>query len=271
MTFVSPLAPSAAQGSAFGVVLRKSELLAPGVRQFTFERTDGADMQFAPGQWVNLLFPVQAEGPGAAGELKRAYSVASAPNLGAMFQLAVTHVEGGPGSTYLHNMPVGGELRALGPHGLFQRRHRKPSIFVGTGTGVTPLRSMFRAALDAGATEPLWLLFGVRKPEDRIYAAEFDALARRHPNFRVIYTLSRATAEWTGRTGYVQTHLRALYDELALQQGLGPHYEAITEEQAADLPAVYICGLTKMINAVRDLLRKDMQLPRTAVHSERYD
>jgi NADPH-dependent ferric siderophore reductase len=34
---------------------------------------------------------------------------------------------------------------------------------------------------------------------------------------------------------------------------------------------VYICGLQKMVSAVRDLLRKEMGLERQQVHSERYD
>jgi len=32
-----------------------------------------------------------------------------------------------------------------------------------------------------------------------------------------------------------------------------------------------VCGLTKMVSSVRELLRKDMSLPRERVHTERYD
>jgi CDP-4-dehydro-6-deoxyglucose reductase, E3 len=274
---VSPTSLTSAQGASIPVVLRGSKVIAPSVKELTFERCDGQPLEFAPGQWVNLLIPA------ASGEFKRAYSVASEPNGGPSFELAVTHVEGGPGSTHLHAMRPGDKLAILGPHGLFQRKGERPTIFVGTGTGITPLRSMFRAALrgsamQAAAREPLWLLFGVRHSEDQLYLDEFSELALKHSNFRAEYTLSRPTEQWSGRSGYVQTHLRQLYCELA--SGLAPpiaaaaqagDFSQLEDLHHAQLPAVYICGLTKMVTAVRDLLRKELGLPRTAVHSERYD
>ena len=36
-------------------------------------------------------------------------------------------------------------------------------------------------------------------------------------------------------------------------------------------PHAYICGLERMVGSVRELLRKDMGLPRQRVHTERYD
>jgi CDP-4-dehydro-6-deoxyglucose reductase, E3 len=47
-----------------------------------------------------------------------------------------------------------------------------------------------------------------------------------------------------------------------------PLYEAL---KVHGDPHVYICGLQKMVNAVRDLLKAEMGLPRQLVHSERYD
>jgi CDP-4-dehydro-6-deoxyglucose reductase, E3 len=239
----------------FQAELIKTRMLSPSVKEFTFKRvTTGSPslqepLRFAAGQWLNLHLNT------AAGTLKRAYSIASAPNANGSFELAITLVENGPGSTYLHALPLGAKIDVTGPQGLFLRQLAGPSLFVGTGTGVTPLRSMFRAALEAGETSPMHLIFGVREEADRLYHEEFEALSRQHTNFRVTYTLSRASQSWSGKTGYVQTHVQSLYEELA----------------TAGECHVYICGLTKMITQVRDLLRKDMQLPRQLVHSERYD
>ena len=129
---ISPTSLVSAQGASIPVVLRASKLIAPSVKELTFERCDGKPLEFAPGPWVNLLIP------GASGEFKRAYSIASEPNGGPSFELAVTHVDGGPGSTHLHAMQPGDSLAILGPHGLFQRKGDRPTIFVGTGTGITP-------------------------------------------------------------------------------------------------------------------------------------
>jgi ferredoxin-NADP reductase len=239
----------------FEARLVAAQRLTPSVRELVFERTDGAAFQFDPGQWVNLVLPLPE------GEIKRAYSIASAPVAGSpRFELAVTHVEGGPGSQYLHRMNEGETLRAIGPQGLFTRGKDAPlpSLFIATGTGVTPFRSMIQAALASGEKAPLWLLFGARYEEDILYGDELKRAAAEHTEVRYEVTLSKATEGWTGRRGYVQTHASELVRDLrALGGGADPH--------------VYICGLDRMVSSVKDLLRNELALPRKHVHTERYD
>lgn len=238
---------------SFEVRLTDSRELSPSVRELTFERTDGATFEFQAGQWVSLVLPL------ASGEARRAYSIASPPEGTPRFSLAVTKVETGAGSPYLHGLAPGATLRAIGPQGFFTRPLTavQPSLFIGTGTGVTPLRSMIRDALAKGDTSPMTLLFGVRHLEDRFFQEELEGLAARHANFRFAYTLSRGDASWSGLRGYVQTHVEAAWREL---EGAG---------QGA--PHAYVCGLERMVGAVRELLRKQMGVDRKQVHSERYD
>ena len=229
--------------------------LTPSVRELVFERTDAAPFDFAPGQWINLVLPLPD------GEIKRAYSIASAPVAGSpRFELAVTQVEGGPGSQYLHRMKEGETLRAIGPQGLFTRGPEAtlPALFIATGTGVTPFRSMIQAALRDAPAAPLWLLFGARYEEDILYQDELTLWAREHPNLRYEISLSRATSEWTGRRGYVQHHAAELLREL---RAFGGEAE----------PHAYVCGLDRMVSAVKDLLRNELAMPRKHVHTERYD
>ncbi len=239
----------------FDCRLVETRPLTPGVRALVFERCDGAPFLFDPGQWVNLVLPLPE------GEIKRAYSIASPPLAGSpRFELAVTRVEGGPGSTYLHTLAIGHTLRAIGPQGLFTRgkAENEPSLFVATGTGITPFRSMMSAALSAGSQSPLFLLFGARFEEDILYREEFESWTRQHPSVRYAITLSRGAPAWQGKRGYVQTHVAELLTELrAASAGVEPH--------------AYICGLERMVSAVKDLLRGELGLPRKHVHTERYD
>ncbi len=244
--------------ASFDVRLVAARALAPAVRELVLERSDGEPLAFEPGQWVNLVLPL------ASGDLKRAYSIASAPAPGdapGRFELAVTRVEGGPGSAYLHEIAVGAVLRAVGPQGFFTRGATlgSPSIFVGTGTGITPLRSMIRAALAAGAREPLWVLFGARHEEDILYGEELRALAHAHPNLRVEVTLSRPSDAWRGRRGYVQAHLGELCAAL------------LAEGRERGAPHAYVCGLERLVSAVRTALRGELGFERRQVHAERYD
>ena len=237
----------------FEIEVVTSEMLAPSVRRLVFTRTDGRPLLFKAGQWVNLVLPLPT------GEIRRAYSIASAPNETPRFELAVTEVTGGPGSTYLSTLTPGAKLRAIGPQGFFTREplDASPALFVATGTGVTPLYSMLQNATAAGSTTPLWLLLGVRHASDLLYRAALEALAAANPAVELHFTLSQGEAEWTGRRGYVQTHIPELLEKLGAKGRGEPH--------------VYVCGLERMVSAVRNLVRKEMGLPRERVHSERYD
>lgn len=238
----------------FDLRLARARMLSPNVRELAFEREDGSIVEFQAGQWVSLVLPLPE------GEGRRAYSIASPPDGTPRLSIAVTKVDGGPGSTYLHDLPEGAAIRAIGPQGFFTRPRgtRHPSLFVGTGTGVTPLRSMILDALANGDDSPLTLLFGVRHVEDRLYCDELEELTKKHPNFRVEYSLSKPPKDWTSRHGYVQTHVEELWRELeAKGAGTPPH--------------LYLCGLERMVGTVRDLVRKQMGIERKQVHSERYD
>jgi ferredoxin-NADP reductase len=242
---------------AFEARLVDTRQLAPSVRELAFVRTDGQTMAFEPGQWVNAFLPVQSSE--SDGPLKRSYSIASPPEGSPRFEIAVTRVQNGPGSAWLHAVEPGATMTFIGPQGFFTRAPSSadPSLMIATGTGVTPIRSMLRAALAAGSRAPMWILLGVRHEEDILYADEFEALARSHPNVRFVPTLSQGRASWCGRRGYVQTHVRELWSALAAAGAEPPH--------------AYVCGLERMVGSVREMLRKEMGLPRQQVHAERYD
>lgn len=229
----------------FKAKIVSARMLAPSVREIVLDR--GAPFAFEAGQWVNLHAPNME---------KRAYSIASPP-AGTSFDLAITFVDGGPMSTYLHSANIGAEIDVSGPQGFFAREKTGPGLYIGTGTGVAPLRSMIKDALAKGETRAMWLLFGIRTEGDILYRDELDALAKAHANVRVFYTLSRGAESWTGLRGYVQTHTEKLFREMETR-GEGP-------------PHAYICGLHRMVGSVRDVLRKQMSVPREQVHSERYD
>jgi CDP-4-dehydro-6-deoxyglucose reductase, E3 len=241
---------------SFQARLTRARVLSPSVRELSFERLDGLPMAFEPGQWVNVVVPVRSHD---ADESKRSYSFASPPDGSPTFDIAVTRVPGGPASTWLHAVAPGAVLPFSGPQGFFTRQvvGGPPSLMVATGTGVTPMRAMIRAAIAAGSTARLVLLLGVRHEEDALYADELNELARAHPFFRVETTLSQPRPAWQGRRGYVQTHVPGLWQELVAASDISPH--------------LYVCGLRRMVSSVRDLVRADLGLPREVVHTERYD
>jgi CDP-4-dehydro-6-deoxyglucose reductase len=220
--------------------------LAPEIRHFVLEVPGVERLVFEPGQFVSLTRVIDGE------PLTRAYSIASAPDGDNRFELCLNHVPEGPFSTYLFRLQPGDELAMDGPLGYFVLRQPvREALFVATGTGIAPIRSMITHLLGHGSDARLRLLFGSRRPETILYRDQFEQLASRHPNFTFHPTLSRAPESWSGLRGHVQQHLFELL------------------EGRTDLD-VYVCGLKAMVNDVRARL-KEAGFDRKHIIYEKYD
>jgi ferredoxin-NADP reductase len=223
--------------------------LAPEVHHFDFEVPGVENFAFTPGQFVSVLDREDGK------EVTHAYSIAS-PRGGNRFSLCLNRVEDGVVSPWLFGLQPGDELEMHGPLGCFTLRNAQHrAVFVATGTGIAPFRSMLLDHLPRTQPE-ITLLFGVRHEEGLLYRKEFEKLAEQYKTFRFIPTITRPTATWKGRTGRVQQHLD---DALAIRS-------------PDELPSVdvYICGLKDMVDDVRKEL-KQRGFNRKQIIYEKYD
>src|SRR6266404_9824793 len=215
--------------------LVRSTSLSEFTKHLEFEIKNVPRFGFVPGQWLSLKH-VRPDGE----EITRAYSIASAPSENSRFALCLNRVQDGFMSNFLCDMREGDEISGQGPFGDFiLRPPMRDTIFIATGTGIAPFRSMIHWLLADPARhqeKQLWLVFGNRTEKDIYYHQEFLQLAREHANFDYLPTLSRGAADWQGLRGYVQEHV--------------PSIVAGRSEMHA-----YVCGLDKMIKANRDLLK----------------
>ena len=230
--------------------LVRSVPLSEPTKHLEFEMEGGPRFGFVPGQWLSLK---QTRPNGE--ELTRAYSIASPPADDSRFALCLNRVQDGFMSNFLCDMKEGENISWQGPFGDFiLRPPLRDTIFIATGTGIAPFRSMLHWLL----TDPsrhqgrsFFLLFGSRTEKDIYYHQEFRQLAAQHANFDYLPTLSRGGPEWKGLRGYVQEHVPGIV------QG------------RAEMNA-YICGLDKMIKANRELL-KGLGWDRKSIRYEKYD
>ena len=219
--------------------------IGPEVRHFLFEVPRISRFEFAPGQFVSLSGELDGK------RITRAYSIASPPG-GNRFELSLNRVKEGVFSPHLFELDPGDAIRIKGPYGVFiLPTPASDSVFVATGTGIAPFRSMLRSRLPEDANHRFTLLFGCRYEAGLLYRDEFGQLERDHPNFRFLPAISRPGEGWPGRRGRVQQHLE----------------EALAGRRDVD---VYICGLKEMVNDVRERLA-GMGFDRKQVHYERYD
>jgi ferredoxin-NADP reductase len=230
--------------------LRRSLSLSDQTRHLEFEVPGIPRFGFVAGQWLSFKTN-KSDGE----EITRAYSIASPPADDNNFALCLNRVQDGFMSNFLCDMKVGEGISCQGPFGDFiLRPPLRDTLFIATGTGGAPFRSMLHWLLADPVRhqdKQLWLLFGNRTAEDIYYHEEFLKLAGQHSNFHYKPTLSRGADEWQGLRGYVQEHVPEIV------------------HGRADMHA-YICGLDKMIKANRELL-KGLGWDRKSILSEKYD
>jgi len=219
------------------------------VHHFEFELPGTTELHFTPGQFISVVERVNGK------EITRAYSIAS-PRGSNRFELCLNHVPGGLVSTYLFDLKPGDEVDLHEPLGYFTLRHpERRAVFVATGTGIAPFRSMLLDHMPK--TQPhITLLFGVRYDHSLLYREEFERLEREHPTFKFMPTVTRPSEQWRGLTGRVQAHLD---EALAIR----------TPEERANVD-VYICGLKEMVDDVRREL-KQRGFDRKQIIYEKYD
>ena len=255
----------------YRVTLGAIERMTPTVKSYTFAFEPGIKFSFKPGQFVRLFVPKE-------GKLTdKPYSIASPPGQERQIELCVKRIEKGYVSTYLDQLTGGESLEMSGPIGKFHLKEPVDSdlVFLATGTGVVPFRSMLRGlfpiepdhapwapyqfhadparplpAGQAGAGgRQVWLFLGVRHEDEILYESEFRRMAERYPAFHFIPTISRPRS-WQGATGYVQE-------------------QAAKQLQASPDKQIYVCGLLPMIEGARAAL-KGMGFPREQIHYEIY-
>lgn len=185
-------------------------------------------LAFAPGQYATLQF---------SPEYARQYSMAGLDH-DELLEFHVRLVPNGRVSGYVANsLSVGDTVRVSGPLGTsyLRRKHEGPMICVAGGTGLAPVLSIVRGALESGMRNPIHVYFGVRSEQELYGDARLADLSERYSNLHFHIVVSSGDV----RDG----HRRGL----------------VTEAVAQDWPVLegwraYLCGAPIMVDAARGLL-----------------
>jgi ferredoxin-NADP reductase len=229
----------------YRAVVDRIEVLSYNVRSFRFKLVEPPRLEFKAGQFIILNVPHQGK------VVKRAYSIASAPHEPSAVELCVQHVESGIASTYFWKLKEGETVSISGPNGNFLLKEPMDyePVFMATGTGVAPLRSMIKHLLHVNFAKNLWLLFGTRYEHALLYDSEFRSLSTARHNFRYIPTVSRPK-EWHGEVGHVQ-------------QTFQKHITDWSNKE------IYLCGWLEVVKAIcADL--EALGVPKEKLHYEEW-
>ena len=220
-------------------------------------RFDEEPTPFEPGQYMTIGVFVDGK------IVQRPYSVASSPRVAGDtgYEFYLRLVQGGTFTPILWDLPVGHRMRMIGPKGKFllEPDDRRKHLFISSGTGNAPFIAMMRDTPGRGGRA------GGGVPQRRL-ARPRPGLPRHRRGLggigeypvTFIPTVSRpndpSNADWTGRTGRVESIVGPIVDELRLDPG--------------DTIA-YLCGNPDMIQSAEVTLL-ELGFPEPAVKKELY-
>jgi CDP-4-dehydro-6-deoxyglucose reductase len=203
-------------------------------------------LQFLAGQYLEFLLKDGS---------RRSFSMGNAPHDDALLELHVRHVSGGQFTDHVFGkMKERDILRFEGPQGTFFLREDspKPIVFVASGTGFAPIKSIVEHALHKGIARPMTLYWGGRRPRDLYLHALAESWAAQG-KLKYVPVISDAMPEdaWTGRTGFVH---RAVIEDLPDLSG----YQ------------VYACGVPVMVDAARRDFTTLCKLPEDEFYADSF-
>jgi ferredoxin-NAD(P)+ reductase (naphthalene dioxygenase ferredoxin-specific) len=200
-------------------------------------------LEYSPGQYATLQFTPQHVRP---------YSMAGLPNDDEL-EFHIRVVKDGLVSGYVdRELKVGDSVRVSGPLGTsyLRTKHEGPMLCVAGGTGLAPVLSIVRGALESGMRNDIHVYFGVRGPKD-IYSTDvLSGLTRRYPNLRVHVVVTEGNDDPALRSGIVTEAVAQDWDSLAGWRA-------------------YLCGAPPMVDAAT-LVARDRGIETDHIYADAF-
>ena len=207
---------------------------------------------YRAGQYVTLRAEVGDR------ELRRSYSLCSAPHENEL-RVAIKRVDGGMFSQWAHMLlRAGDSIDVLPPDGHFvyeaQPDRARHILLLAAGSGITPVFSILKTALETETSSRVTLVFGNRRVKDIIFREQIEDLRDRHlARFQLIHTLSGEVQEAPIANGRIDG---------AKIANLIP---GLISPRSID--EVFICGPGAMIDAAAKACL-DVGVPAGRIHKE---
>ncbi|RQO30374.1 hypothetical protein DBR32_12455 [Taibaiella sp. KBW10] len=214
--------------------------------------TKDSPFTYKPGQFINITCTINGK------EVSRSYSLSSSPE-DKYPSITVKKVAGGIMSNYLWEQAPGlSEWAVEGPFGNFVRdtdlKKETPLIFLGGGSGITPLFSLLKEAVREAMHPPV-LLYANKAPDNIIFKeplAHMDAAEQLH----AFYAFSEGD-----KPSDDKNCIWGRFNTLSIKSILKRHCSNLEEAHC------YICGPKELMTLYKDAVLS-MGLRPDQVHLE---
>ncbi|OMQ24488.1 1,2-phenylacetyl-CoA epoxidase subunit PaaE [Serratia oryzae] len=211
--------------------------------------------RYTPGQHLTLKAKINGK------ELRRCYSICSAPQEG-LLQIGVKAIHQGRFSSFInHGLQVGDELDVMVPQGRFgyqpQPQTRGHYLAIAAGSGITPMLSIIKATLQQEPNSHFTLIYGNRTSRSVMFKEALSDLKNRYPQrFQPLYLFSQESLDSPLLSGRIdREHLAAIGKTLL---------------DFNDFDHAFICGPEVMMDEAHTVLEL-AGMPAERIHSERFN
>jgi len=166
------------------------------IKTFKIKLLDERQMNFMPGQFVELSIPGVGEAP---------FGFASSPLEKNFFELSIKKV--GLVTEAVHNLKPGATVWIRGPFGNsfpIEKMQGSNILLIAGGLGLAPLRPLILYMLDESNRDKygnIQMLLAARSTADFIYMRDFDQW-KKVKNTEITLTIDKAEEGWSGRVGF---------------------------------------------------------------------
>ncbi len=207
--------------------------------------------QFTAGQYLNIKLTLDG------GEIRRAYSICSAPQSGEL-RIAIKSVKNGAFSAFANTQLKAGDTLEVGtPEGKFTiepdaNRHKNYLAFA-AGSGITPVMSILQSILIGEPKSTFVLVYGNKTPEDTIFHKELHDLQLKYVGRLFVHCVfSQAKVEG------------ALFGRIERST---VNFILNNKHKELEFDKFFLCGPEEMINTVATVL-KERNIKESAIKFE---
>lgn len=236
----------------YTLTVKRIKKLTPSSVAITFEIPKDLiqHFQFEAGQYITIKKEIRGK------ELRRAYSISSSPKQDAI-TIGVKKVDRGGFSDYAHSkLTEGDQLEVMPPEGRFTfvtKNAPKTIAAFAAGSGITPIMSIAKTALESNPKNKVVLVYGNKSEEETMFYTDLVKLQLDYTDRFFIYFTNSETKSSNSLFGRIDTST--------------VNYALKNKHKDLNFDAFYLCGPEPMIHLVTNTLSEN-GVPKDKIHFE---